>query len=224
MSGIPLRPMPRKHQGVWPGRTALPLLLSFFALILLHRPSLGGQDQAAPPPARISQAASNSCAEKVKALEALAAAPQSRKKKTTRFSEEEINSYLAFELKSNYHPSLRSLDLSFGDDSLKGTAIIDFDKLSMNSTRFLNKLVARLFSGVHSLTVAGKLIANAGKANFQLEEARFDSRVLPNFLVEEIITAVGNKQKPPFDPMQPSQMPFAIKKVDVRRGHILVYQ
>jgi hypothetical protein len=96
--------------------------------------------------------------------------------------------------------------------------------LGANSKKFSTKLFAGMFRGIHNLTVRGKLITNDGKANFELEEARFDNNSLPNFLVDEIITAVGRKQRPPFDPMQPSQMPYHIEKVDFHKGYILVRQ
>ncbi len=88
----------------------------------------------------------------------------------------------------------------------------------------VTKMIARLFSGVHELSTRGKLVAQDGKGYYQLEEAKFDTTALPNFLVSEIITAVGKKQKPPFDPIQPTDLPFAIRKVDVHKGYIVVYQ
>ncbi len=172
----------------------------------------------------VSKAAGEDCARKVKSLEAYSTSPEPRKNQATRLSEEEINSYLEFELKPKFHPSLRSLSFTFEDNKLAGVGVIDFDKITVNSTKVFTKLIASLFSGVHSLTVRGSLIAKDGKANFKLEEARFDDSVLPNFLVEEIITAVGRKQKPPFDPMQPSKMPYDIDRVEVHRGYILVFQ
>jgi hypothetical protein len=81
-----------------------------------------------------------------------------------------------------------------------------------------------MFSGTHTLSVRGKLVSKGGKANFQLEQARFDSGTLPNSLVEEIIALVGRKQTPPFDPLQPSQLPYKIQRIDVHPGHALVYQ
>ncbi len=173
---------------------------------------------------RITKKASDSCARKVEALEAEAAKKGKHSHPTTRFSEDEINSYLALELKSKFHPSLKSLLISLGENSMGATAEIDFDKLSATSTRTVTKMIARLFSGVHSLNVQGKLVADGGKGNFVLDEAKFDGTALPNFLVSEIITAVGKKQKPPFDPLQPSDMPYAIQKVDVHAGYIVVYQ
>ncbi len=173
----------------------------------------------------ISKKASDACAKKVTALEVEAARPaDKRKHPTTRFSEDEINSYMSLELKAKFHASLKSLQFSLEENSLSGTAEIDFDSLSMSSTKTLTKMITRLFSGVHKLSVQGKLIAESGKGSFLLEEARFDGSLLPNFLVSEVITAVGKKQRPPFDPLQPTQMPYAIQKVDVHSGAILVYQ
>ncbi len=150
--------------------------------------------------------------------------PEPRPRRTTRISELEINSYLALDLKSKFHPCLESLQFSFEEGNLRATASLDLDNLSKNSTKTFARLIAKLFTGKHDLSVKGKLVAAAGKANFALEEARFDSSAMPNFLVEEIITAVGQKQKPPFDPLQPSKMPYAIDKAEVHPGFIVLYQ
>jgi hypothetical protein len=107
---------------------------------------------------------------------------------------------------------------------LQGVAVVDFDQLAMSSKQSVTRLIASLLTGRHTLTVHGKLIADAGRAHFQLERARFDEISLPNLLVEEIISTVGKRQKPPFDPMQPSQMPYGIRKVEMGQGCILVYQ
>ncbi len=196
------------------------------ALLYCHGASaiMAGQlppDSAEP---RTSKKASDSCSKKVTALEKEAARTGRRSHPVTRFSEEEINSYMAIELKPKFHPSLKSLQFAFRENSLSATAEIDFDSLSMSSTKALTRMIARLFSGVHKLGVRGRLIAVGGKGSFQLEEARFDGNALPNILVSEVITAVGKKQKPPFDPLQPSPMPYAIQKVDVHAGTIVVYQ
>jgi hypothetical protein len=172
----------------------------------------------------VSKKASDSCAKKLKALEKEAARTNRHSRPATRFSEDEINSYLALELKAKFHPSLKSLQIALQENSLSGTAEIDFNNLSMNSTKALTKLIASLFSGVHKLTVRGKLITGDGKGSLELAEARFDGNALPNFLVSEVITAVGKKQRPPFDPLQPSQMPYSIQKVDLHPGYLIVTQ
>jgi hypothetical protein len=172
----------------------------------------------------ISKAAADRCESKIKSLETYASANENRKKRATRFTEEEINSYFALRLSANYHPSLKSIQFDFAPQEIQSLAQIDFDALNMNSTKLLTKLIAKMFTGTHRLQARGKLVAEGGKGYFQLSEARFDDTTLPNFLVEQIITAVGRKQKPPFDPLQPSQLPYRIERVEVQKGLIVVHQ
>src|SRR4030095_12148410 len=189
-------------------------LLSFALMASPIRPPL-------PDSKQISKAAAESCGVKLKRLEEFAAGS---KKKTIEFLENEINSYLALELSKNYHPSLKSLVIVVEESKLQGVASIDFDSLAMNSKTFLTKLMTKMFSGVHTLAVRGKLVTAEGKARFELEEARFDDSALPNFLVEEIISAVGRKQKPPFDPLQPSKLPYGIQSVELHPARAIVRQ
>lgn len=173
---------------------------------------------------KAARAAASRCGEKLKDLEDFAAKKKSGEKQTTRFTEEEINAYLDLNLKAKYHPSLESLAVAFEEENLQGVASIDFDRLGGSSSGLLPKVVGMLFSGTHTLKARGKFITREGKAHFQLEKAYFDDSELPKFLVEEIITAVGRKQNPPFDPLQPSTMPYEIKGVEMHPEHIVVHQ
>jgi hypothetical protein len=194
--------------------------LGILGLLLLFA-APRGETQTSP---KISKSAADSCAKKVAGLENFAAESGAGKKNVTKITEEEINSYLALDLSAKYHPSLKSLQFSFGEPALQSTAVIDFDQLAANSKNFSARLLAGMLSGTHNLSVRGRIIAASGKAHFQLEEARFDEGQLPKFLVEEIVTAVGRKQKPPFDPMQPSQMPYRIDHVEFHSGYMVIYQ
>ena len=191
------------------------------ASLALAAASPGADIPASPG---ISRTAADACNTKLLRLQSFPAQPEGAKKQTTQFSEAEVNSYLALELSAKYHPSLKSLQVRFKDPLLEGTATIDFDQLGMSAKGMFARLFAWLFSGTHKLNVRGRLRTVGGKGNFELDEAQFDSTTLPNFLVEEVITAVGRKQKPPFDPMKPSQLPWSIDHVDVRAGQIVVHQ
>lgn len=172
----------------------------------------------------ITPAAAKRCAEKLERLEVFAAAGEEGRTQATRFTQDEINSYLALEASAHYHPSLKRVTFAFEESRLRCVADIDFDQLRLDSTQLVTQLLARMFSGVHQLSLYGTLWAQEGKARFQLLDARFDSTSLPNLLVEEIISAVGRRQQPPFDPMQPSQMPYRIRRVELHLSWIMVYQ
>ena len=172
----------------------------------------------------VSKAAAAQCQAKVAGLESFASKTAPGRKQTTQITEDEINSYLALDLSAKYNPCLKSLALTIQEGGVRGEASIDFDVLGLNATKLLTRLMASMFTGTHKLNARGEITAQNGKASFRLESARFDNTTLPNFLVEEIITAVGRKQKPPIDPLQPSQMPFRIEKVDLHPGYIVIYQ
>lgn len=172
----------------------------------------------------VSKAAADSFGAKLKRLESYDAGARPARNQTTHFSEAEWNSYLALVLSANYHPCLRDMRLKFDEGRVRAEATIDFNKLNFNSTQMLNNLVRTMLTGVHSLAVAGSLNSGGGKASFQLAEARFDSLTLPNMLVAEILSAVGRKQQPPFDPTQPNDLPYHIQRVEVRTGSVVVYQ
>lgn len=170
------------------------------------------------------QSSADSCKTKLDRLIAFAGEAGSAKRQQTRFTAEEVNSYLAQEISPQYHPSLKSVTFEFDDAKLRAVAMVDFDQLKLNSTQFVTQLLAAMFTGSHQLSVSGTLIAEKGMAWFKLEEARFDDTSLPKVLVEEIISAVGRRQNPPFDPIEPSTLPYSVQRVEVRPGYIVVYQ
>jgi hypothetical protein len=183
--------------------------------------------QSSDPKTEISKAAADSCDAKIRHLETYAATsiPAANVgKRATRLSENELNSYFDLVLRPQYHPCLKSLRFKISEVRVQAFASIDFDRLEMKNAQFLTGLIRRMLSGVHSMTVMGGIISGNGKANFSLDEARFDSLTLPNLLISEIISAVGRKQTPPLDPMQPSTLPYQIQKVDLHSGFIQVYQ
>jgi len=200
------------------------LSLSMILLLLFGAACAKGADKGAQKAGTVTQAAAQSCAAKLDRLVAFEQNTRPDAPPLTEFTESEVNSYLALELSQLYHPCLKSLAFAFEEGKLRAVAAIDFDRLGMTSKDLATQLFAKMFSGVHSLTIHGSLIARDGKARFQLNEARFDNTSLPNILVEEIISAVGRRQDPPFDPLQPNEMPYSIRRVDVHPAHIKVYQ
>jgi hypothetical protein len=114
--------------------------------------------------------------------------------------------------------------MSFEEARLQGVAAIDFDRLGGSSSKLMPKLLGMIFSGTHVLSARGELISRDGKGRFRLERASFDDSTLPRYLIEHIITLVGKKQNPPFDPLQLSALPYGIERVDVHPGYLIVYQ
>jgi len=198
-------------------------LLLFLPAILAGGPETPPAEKDAPAFVATKSAAAQ-CRAKLKSVEDFSDRNKPGQTQSTRFAEDEINSFLALDMKPRYHASLKNLVVHFKDGSLQAIATIDFDHLGSASTKLLPRLIGMVISGVHTITADGKLTSKDGRANFLLEQALFDSSTLPKFFVEEIISSVGRKQKPPFDPMQPSRMPYEIDRVEVHPGYIMVFQ
>jgi len=114
--------------------------------------------------------------------------------------------------------------MAFKQDLIEGIASIDFDCLKENASTAFSSSLLRLFSGTHVITARATIASGNGKGQIQLEQARFDDNTLPGFLVEEAIAIVFRKQEPPFNPTQPSPLPYNIKKIMIHPGYIMVYQ
>ncbi len=175
-------------------------------------------------PSANTVAAAERCRLKIKGLEKFSASAEFGQKQSTRFSEEEVNAYLEVDLRPGYHPSLKNLQIRFERNRLQAETVIDFDRLGSTPDYPVQGILGALFSGIHTLSAQGQLVSGNGKAYFKLDRARFDESILPGFLVEQIITAVGKSQDPPFNPLEPSQIPYKIESVDVFSGYIMVYQ
>ncbi|HSW38519.1 MAG TPA: hypothetical protein VLL97_03405 [Acidobacteriota bacterium] len=173
---------------------------------------------------RISAEAAERGARKLQSLEKFSTEGKAGTKQTTRFTEEEVNSYLAFNLNTTYHPSLKKLVLTFNENSVTVAASIDFDRLGEISSEMMSRLISLIFSGTRTLTAEGQIISGQGKAHFNLKQARLDDRTIPNYLVNEIIALVGKTRNPPFDPMNPSELPHKIKSIALHSGFVIVHQ
>jgi len=191
--------------------------LLFFQASLIH---------ASPdnPSEDVSEAAAKECLRKLNEMVTYAAGPETENGKITRFTEEEINSYLALYEESEYRSCLQYFNMSFRQGFMEGIVSVDFDCLKKASSKSLPKLLTTFFSGTHIITARGTILSDNGKGRFQLEEARFDALVLPGLIVEQLITTLCMQLDPPFDPMEPSPFPYKIKRVRIQPGYIMVFQ
>lgn len=172
----------------------------------------------------ISQKAAEECKRKFKEVEDFAGSPATGTEKTTRFTEEEINSYMALETESKYGSCLKNFRTSFKDNLMESIASVDFDCLKQKSSKGIPGLIKRLFSGIHVITARGSFAEGEEQGGFRLEEARLDDGTLPRYLIERMISAICMQQEPPFDPMEPSTLPYNIKRVTIHPGYIMVFQ
>ncbi|MDR0843059.1 MAG: hypothetical protein LBP68_06545 [Acidobacteriota bacterium] len=177
-----------------------------------------------PTPRSVTSYDAGACETKLGRVKAFASVKEAVRSQVIYFTEDEINSWLALRFKSRAHPSLKDLTVSLEDGQALVTAGIDFDRLRDDSETFLPKLIALMFSGVHTITAHGKIISGKGQGMFEVDKARFDDIAIPAYLMNGILSAVGLRQNPPVDPSNLSPLPFSLEHIDVRKGSLLTYQ
>ena len=175
--------------------------------------------RAASAPAALSEAAARSGADKLRSIQEGTLA---RDAAVVRISEEEANSYLEYELASEYPPGLNEVRLQFTPGHLQGTAEVDFDKAKQASRSPSNGLMDYLFFGVHTLTVEGGFSGINGIGHFDLETVSLDGVVLPQSLVDYLMERFLMPRYPALAIDRPFPLPFSIDRVQVERGGIIV--
>ena len=177
-----------------------------------------------PTPRAVSALDAESFETKLNRIKDFIPAKKSGRNQTIYFTEDEINAWLALQVKFRAHPSLKNLMVALDDNHAVVTADIDFDHLNANSSTLLPKLIAIMFSGVHTITAHGKITSGNGQGMFEVDKASFDKLSIPAYLMKEIIAAVGLRQPHPIDPTKSYALPFDLDRLDVRKASLIAYQ
>ena len=145
----------------------------------------------------------------------------------TPVSENEVNSYLAFNAKDNVPRGLTDPQINIvGDGALAGRALVDLDefKRHRNSQGFMDPL--NYLSGKVPITARGILRTRDGKGQFQLGSATILGVPLPKPLLQELVTFFTRTPESPkgFNLDAPFDLPAKIREVAINRGEAVVVQ
>ena len=139
---------------------------------------------------------------------------------TLRFSEEELNSYLHYEMESEFPPGVSKPRLKFQPGRTQGWAEIDFDKLKNASKNQPNSIMDYFLRGVHTLGVEGTLSGSGGTGQFHLETVSVDGFTMPRVVVDYLIEHYLKTRYPEVAIDRPFALPFPIDKLTVEMGSL----
>jgi hypothetical protein len=149
--------------------------------------------------------------------------PSSSQPKTTRFTEQEVNSYLRYDMASEYPAGLSKVTLSFVPGSISGSSDVDFDKLkSASSAAGQLGMLSYLLHGVHTITCQGAFSAANGVGRFDLGAVSIDGLAVPRALVDFLVDAYLKPRFPGLNLDQPFHLPDSIEAVQVEQGSLQV--
>jgi hypothetical protein len=146
---------------------------------------------------------------------------------TTRISEREVNSYLAYDAVSQLPAGFTEPRIVVLPDlKLSGTATIDLDAVrkARHATGWLDPL--SYLGGTVPVSVSGRLTSSKGQARFDLDRATVGGVTVPKTLVQQLVTFYT---KAPDNPRglnldDPYPLPARIQQIDIRPGEAVVRQ
>jgi hypothetical protein len=147
--------------------------------------------------------------------------------KKTPVSENELNSYLNYNLREKIPPALSKPEVTLlGNGELSGRVYVDIDELKrQHGTRGLMDPFSYL-SGQVPVTARGVLRSGEGRGQFQLGSAEIYGVPLPKPLLQELVTFFSRSREHPqgFDLDSPFDLPAKIREIAVTEGEALVVQ
>jgi hypothetical protein len=163
---------------------------------------------------------------KVAAIKQVAEKPVSKPVRTM-VTEEEVNSYFAYEAGPSLPTGVVEPTVSIlGAGRLSGRAVVDLDAVrkSRSSSSMFDPM--SYLTGKLPITAEGTLTSNQGVGHFQLESASVGSVPVPKSVLQEII---GYYSRTPENPAglsldDPFQLPARIQEIEVLRGQAIIVQ
>ena len=103
-----------------------------------------------------------------------------------------------------------------GDGSFITFLTIDFDQVEVKGDSMSAQLFKIFLRGKQTIEVEGRLKTEKGRGTYQVERATLNGMPLPASLVNAILSTVGRRQDPPFDPTEPFDLPYGVQTIEVQ--------
>jgi hypothetical protein len=176
--------------------------------------------------AQLSQKDADSLQRKIDAINENGSAKQPVSRKTP-VTENEVNSYLAFNIKEKIPRGLTNPEITILEAGrLAGRVLVDIDdfKRNRNSTGVFDPL--NYLSGKLPVTARGVLQTNERRGQFYLESAEILRLPLPKPLLQELVSFFSRSPERPngIDIDAPFDLPAKIRKIETGRGEAIIVQ
>lgn len=164
--------------------------------------------------------------QKVATIQEVAARP-AKKVVRTMVTENEVNSYLAYDAGPVLPAGVLDPTVSIiGTGRLSGRAVVDLDAVrkAKKSTSMFDPM--SYLMGKVPITAAGTFTTNQGVGHFQLESAAVGGVPVPKVVLQEIVSYYSRTPENPagFGLDDPFALPARIREIQVLRGQAIIVQ
>lgn len=156
-----------------------------------------------------------------------AATTASKGAKQTPILENELNSYLRYELREEVPAGVTEPTITIlGDGRVAGSAVVDLDavKQSRQSTSWFDPM--RLLSGKLPVTASGVLQTQQGTGRFTLESAEISGIPVPKTVLQQVVSYYSRSAQNPsgVNLDDAFELPARIREIRVQPGQAIVVQ
>ena len=142
--------------------------------------------------------------------------------RTYALTQEELNAYLLAQLLQQDQKAVESIAILLQEGTFLTSIEVDMDQLQLKGDELTTWLLRLLLTGKQTLEIEGKLEAEDGMGTYRVLQARLSGFPVPAAWVNGLLSSVGQKQNPPFDPTEPFPMPYGIESVTFQPGSLMV--
>ena len=137
-------------------------------------------------------------------------------------TEKELNAYLSAQLYQQDQKAVESVDLMIKEGTFLTRVEVNTDELEVKGDDATIGYLRLLLRGTQTLEIEGRLQAENGLASYLVQEARLSGISLPAPWVNSLLSSLGKRNKPPFDPTEPFDMPYGIRSVTFHPGKVMM--
>jgi len=142
-------------------------------------------------------------------------------RRTYHLIEEDLNAFLLQKLRDQPHPGVDSVILRLFQNRIVALVQVDMDKLKVE-TDITTSLFLSFFNGKQTLKLEGQLKVEDGRGRYTLQRTEINGIEVRSSVVGAVLTALGRKHNPPFDPNSSFEMPYDIKAIDIQLGQAAI--
>jgi len=173
-----------------------------------------------PAPEAATPEAAESAARKLKRIEQAHDSGESFG--TVQISEQEANSYVAYELAADIPAGVSDIVLQFTPGRVSGSSVINFEKLKEGLETTPNPITLFLLRGVHRVGAEGSTSGTSGTGQFKLERVLLDGVELPQMVVDYMIEQYLIPRFPDAAINRPFALPFSIDSFRTGTGSLVL--
>jgi hypothetical protein len=133
--------------------------------------------------------------------------------------EEDLNAYISRELDRQPLRGIRELTVKLNEGTFTTDATVDFEDVELSG--YL-EYIENLIEGPQRLTLEGVLEISEGVGTYRTEGAWLNGIPLPASIVDTLLSTLGRRQTPPFDPTEPFEAPFGISRLEIKSGSAIL--